>query len=201
MGAQDLIAEARANIEHLAKGIPGSMADRVRAGEADDPRVSLIVRLADALEAAEVRAEQLARLHEVANDAREQLEVAIAEYEKLEQRYAQLARLHEVATDRTVQFAAVIEKAKAKCAAHNDPGSPAPGADFIDGLDHGAQIAYDVVADILASADTSAVLRARDAEKWDEGFNDCAKWWEIHHHGQVRDESNPYRQQEGADRG
>jgi hypothetical protein len=170
MGAQDLIAEARANIEHLAKGIPGSMADRVRAGEADDPRVSLIVRLADALEAAEVRAEQL-------------------------------ARLHEVATDRTVQFAAVIEKAKAKCAAHNDPGSPAPGADFIDGLDHGAQIAYDVVADILASADTSAVLRARDAEKWDEGFNDCAKWWEIHHHGQVRDESNPYRQQEGADRG
>jgi hypothetical protein len=147
-----VLAEARANIEHLAKGIPGSMADRVRAGEADDPRVSLIVRLADALEAAEVRAEQL-------------------------------ARLHEVATDRTVQFAAVIEKAKA---VWHDPDNHAFGVK---------------AHRILESADTSAVLRARDAEKWDEGFNDCAKWWEIHHHGQVRDESNPYRQQEGADRG
>jgi hypothetical protein len=175
-----VLAEARANIEHLAKGIPGSMADRVRAGEADDPRVSLIVRLADALEAAEVRAEQLARLHEVANDAREQLEVAIAEYEKLEQRYAQLARLHEVATDRTVQFAAVIEKAR-DLAARGDSDDRLYG--------------------ILASADPSAVLRARDAEKWDEGY-DAGERDAMSH--ETFDEPcipNPYRQQEGADRG
>lgn len=27
---------------------------------------------------------------------------------------------------------------------------------------------------------------------WDEGFDACANWWEIHHHGVVRDDSNPY---------
>jgi hypothetical protein len=144
-----VLAEARANIEHLAKGIPGSMADRVRAGEADDPRVSLIVRLADALEAAEVRAEQL-------------------------------ARLHEVATDRTVQFAAVIEKAR-DLAARGDSDDRLYG--------------------ILASADPSAVLRARDAEKWDEGY-DAGERDAMSH--ETFDEPcipNPYRQQEGADRG
>lgn len=28
---------------------------------------------------------------------------------------------------------------------------------------------------------------------WEQGFNDCANWWEIHHHGVVRDEMDPYR--------
>lgn len=44
-----LIAEAKAHIEKLAHGIPGSQADRVRRGENADPRTSLIVRLTQAL--------------------------------------------------------------------------------------------------------------------------------------------------------
>lgn len=48
----ELIAEARKHIEHLVHGIPGGQADRVRRGESSDPRVSLVVRLADALEVA-----------------------------------------------------------------------------------------------------------------------------------------------------
>lgn len=31
------------------------------------------------------------------------------------------------------------------------------------------------------------------ARIWDEGFDACANWWEIHHHGVARDEQNPYR--------
>ncbi len=46
-----LIEEAREHIEHLAQGVPGAQADRIRRGESDDPRTALVVRLADALEA------------------------------------------------------------------------------------------------------------------------------------------------------
>jgi hypothetical protein len=61
-----------------------------------------------------------------------------------------ISPLHEVATQRTVDLAAVIEKAKAVLAS---------GCEDADG------IAYAV----LHGADAAAVLRDRDAAKWDEG--------------------------------
>jgi hypothetical protein len=42
-----------------------------------------------------------------------------------------------------------------------------------------------------------AWLRSVKAKAWDEGFNACANWWEIHHHGVMRDERNPYREANG----
>ena len=123
------------------------------------------------------------------NDAREQLEVAKAEVVRLEHEVAdllggverltnereQLARLHEVATDRTVQFAAVIEQAKA---VWHDPDNHAFGVK---------------AHRILESADTSAVLRERDAAKWDEGYAAGVL--------NTAYDVNPYRSTEGGTRG
>ena len=107
------------------------------------------------------------------------LDAVIAEHD-------QLARLHEVATERTVALAAVIEQARALVM--NTDGDYLDGEDF-QGLAGGIQA-------VIVPADTDAALRERDAEKWDEGFDKCAHWWEIHHFQQVRNEANPYR--EGA---
>jgi hypothetical protein len=59
---------------------------------------------------------------------------------------------------------------------------------------HEAQIMNmgDVVNLILGSE----WLRERDAEKFSEGFRECAEWWEIHHYQSVSDESNPYKKKE-----
>lgn len=46
-----LVDEAKAHIEHLAQGVPGPQAERIRRGETEDSRVALIVRLTNALEA------------------------------------------------------------------------------------------------------------------------------------------------------
>lgn len=48
---QELVDEARENVESAARGVPDSQAARLRAGIADDPRLALIVRLTRALEA------------------------------------------------------------------------------------------------------------------------------------------------------
>jgi len=47
-----LIAEARAEVERAAQSATPNQGERIRAGESDDVRLSLLVRLADALEAA-----------------------------------------------------------------------------------------------------------------------------------------------------
>lgn len=48
----------------------------------------------------------------------------------------------------------------------------------------------------FASSNSREVLtagnRAIADAAWQEGWNACAEWWEIHHHGVVRDERNPY---------
>lgn len=35
--------------------------------------------------------------------------------------------------------------------------------------------------------------REVSAKSFEEGFLDCAQWWEIHHYSRVMDERNPYR--------
>ena len=87
-----------------------------------------------------------------------------------------LRRLHEVATERTVELAAVIERIKSF---RLDRYLPEP-------------LARDVHA-ALATADTSAVLRERDAEKWEEGNA------ENYRPATGPNPRNPYRQHEGGD--
>ena len=41
-----------------------------------------------------------------------------------------------------------------------------------------------------AAEDVRRVLE----DAWEEGWNACAEWWEIHHHEVVRDDSNPYKE-------
>lgn len=45
-----LVSEAREHVEKLASGTPDYMAARILSGESDEPHVSLIVKLANALE-------------------------------------------------------------------------------------------------------------------------------------------------------
>ncbi len=45
----------------------------------------------------------------------------------------------------------------------------------------------------LAREQFNAWLNGIRAAVWDEGFDACANWWEIHHHGLKRDDTNPYR--------
>lgn len=59
-----LVREARDHIEHIAQGVPGAMADRIRRGENEDPRTSLIVRLANEVERLSA---QLAAVRQVAS--------------------------------------------------------------------------------------------------------------------------------------
>ena len=112
------------------------------------------------------------RAQRALRDLADALEAATTELE-------QMRRLHEIATERTVQYAAVIEKARR---AYED-GEMEPAFVF------------------LASADTSTVLRERDAAKWDEGFVTCDEW-----NGAPLDEGgsptpqNPYRSTEGGTR-
>jgi len=51
-----LVAEAREHIDHLCEGLPEPLASSVRAGVTEDRRLSLLVRLTDALEATIPRA-------------------------------------------------------------------------------------------------------------------------------------------------
>lgn len=52
--------------------------------------------------------------------------------------------------------------------------------------------AFDALKDKLISIFEDA-YRAQLASTWDEGWDACADWWEIHHHRVVADEKNPYR--------
>lgn len=100
-----------------------------------------------------------------------------------------LARLHEVATERTVQLAAVIEEALALLPTQPWRTHDIGDAYMVDNVDEARAM--------LRTADTSSALREVRAEEWDEGWDACANWWGINHHGRVRDKSNPHRE-EGA---
>jgi len=39
-------------------------------------------------------------------------------------------------------------------------------------------------------------LQSVKADAWDEGFDSCANWWEIHHHRVFGDENNPFRERD-----
>lgn len=126
------------------------------------------------------------------NDAKEMLAVCKKEAVRIEaelEHLREVAELHEIATERTVQLAAVIEKAKAEQSVTiGETGDP----DLLVFLAKRAEN----VSNILASVDTAAVLRERDAEKWDEGARDgwdaCFAWesGKAEHSQPV----NPYRE-------
>jgi hypothetical protein len=101
----------------------------------------------------------------------------IEAHKALEAELENLRRLHEVATERTVEFAAVIEKAR-RSPAYNE-------------IARGQRT--DSVYAVLATADTSAVLRERDAEKWEEGNA------ENYRPETGPNPRNPYRQHEGGE--
>lgn len=102
-----------------------------------------------------------------------------------------LSRLHEIATENAARYSAVIEKAIARWWRSAEMG------------DNGMYIyddpegAMDDLWTILATVDAAAILRERDAAKWDEGERDGR--WNSAFQRPAR--SNPYRVNgEGNDR-
>lgn len=115
------------------------------------------------------------------NDAKEMLAVCKKEAVKIEaelKHLREVAELHEIATENAARYAAVIADARLAL-----EGSSGPSVE-------------EAALEILATADTDAVLRERDAEKWDEGaragWDACFAWesGKAEHSQPV----NPYRE-------
>lgn len=123
--AAKLIAEAIDHVEHIAQGVPGMMGERLRRGENDDPRTSLVVRLRKLAEAQQQRIRDLEQQLAAPRNAaavqfdtitrlRERLAARDSVIAKAKARYLAEAPAREAATDMHAILDAAPETALAE---------------------------------------------------------------------------------------